>query len=48
MEHVLIDELHQEYERLSRDGFRVLAIASKDVGAQGGEARPTDAMTRAT
>ena len=35
MEHVLIDELRQEYEQLSRNGFRVLAIASKDVEPQG-------------
>ena len=31
MEHVRIDELRQEYEQLGRNGFRVLAIASKDV-----------------
>ena len=31
MEHILIDELQEEYEALSRDGFRVLAIASKDL-----------------
>ena len=31
MQNILIDELQEEYERLSRDGFRVLAIASKDV-----------------
>jgi Mg2+-importing ATPase len=31
MEHVRIDELRREYEHLSRSGFRVLAIASKDV-----------------
>ena len=31
MEHVRIDELRHEYEQLGRDGFRVLAIASKDV-----------------
>jgi Mg2+-importing ATPase len=31
MEHLLIVELQEEYERLSSDGFRVLAIASKDV-----------------
>ena len=31
MDNVLIDDLRLEYERLSRDGFRVLAIASKDV-----------------
>jgi Mg2+-importing ATPase len=31
MEHIRIKELTQEYEELSRNGFRVLAIASKDV-----------------
>jgi Mg2+-importing ATPase len=31
MEHVRIDELRREYEHLSRNGFRVLAIASKDM-----------------
>ena len=31
MDHLLIDELRDEYERLSADGFRVLAIASKDL-----------------
>ncbi len=31
MNHVLIYELKEEYERLSSDGFRVLAIAYKDV-----------------
>ncbi len=31
MEHVRIDELRREYEQHSRHGFRVLAIASKDV-----------------
>jgi P-type Mg2+ transporter len=31
MEHVRIDELRREYEHLGRSGFRVLAIASKDV-----------------
>jgi Mg2+-importing ATPase len=37
MDHVLIDDLRLEYERLSRDGFRVLAIASKDVEPKGGD-----------
>ncbi len=32
---ILLFELQQEYERLSRDGFRVLAIATRDV-----ESRP--------
>ncbi|MGD9633642.1 MAG: magnesium-translocating P-type ATPase [Pirellulales bacterium] len=31
MDHLIIVELQEEYERLSSDGFRVLAIASKDV-----------------
>ncbi len=31
MENLLIVELQEEYERLSSEGFRVLAIASKDV-----------------
>ncbi len=31
MDHILIDALQEEYEILSADGFRVLAIASKDV-----------------
>jgi Mg2+-importing ATPase len=35
MEHVRIDELRQEYEQLGRNGFRVLAIASKDVEPRG-------------
>ena len=38
MENVLIEDLRLEYERLSRDGFRVLAIASKDVEPRHGEA----------
>ena len=35
MDHVHIEELKKEHERLSADGFRVLAIASKDVAAHG-------------
>src|SRR5205085_7428680 len=31
MDHAHIDELQKEYERLSADGFRVLAIATKDI-----------------
>jgi Mg2+-importing ATPase len=34
MDHLLIDALKEEYENLSADGFRVLAIASKDVPAR--------------
>lgn len=43
MQHILIDELQDEYEQLSRDGFRVLAIASKDIEPRGvvaGDATP--------
>ena len=43
MDHVLIEELKEEYERLSADGFRVLAIASKDIEPRGvvaGDATP--------
>jgi Mg2+-importing ATPase len=35
MEHIRIDELRREYEHLGRSGFRVLAIASKDVEPKG-------------
>ncbi len=31
MEHLIIEDLKEEYEELSADGFRVLAIASKEV-----------------
>jgi P-type Mg2+ transporter len=43
MDHVHIDGLKKEYERLSADGFRVLAIASKDVmplGVVAGDTTP--------
>ncbi|MCE9591158.1 MAG: magnesium-translocating P-type ATPase [Planctomycetes bacterium] len=43
MEHILIDELKEEYEQLSADGFRVLAIASKETEPRGvvaGDATP--------
>ena len=43
MDHAHIDELKKEYERLSADGFRVLAIASKDIvprGVVAGDATP--------
>jgi len=43
MDHAHIDELKQEHERLSADGFRVLAIASKDIvprGVVAGDATP--------
>lgn len=35
MDHLLIEELKKEYEQLSADGFRVLAIASKEIAAHG-------------
>ena len=31
MEQILIEDLKEEYENLSADGFRVLAVAYKDV-----------------
>jgi Mg2+-importing ATPase len=43
MDNFLIEELKEEYERLSADGFRVLAIASKDIAPRGvvaGDATP--------
>jgi Mg2+-importing ATPase len=43
MDHAHIDELKKEYEHLSADGFRVLAIASKDIVPRGivaGDATP--------
>ncbi len=43
MDHDHIDQLKKEYERLSSDGFRVLAIGSKDVAPRGvvaGDATP--------
>jgi Mg2+-importing ATPase len=36
MNNVLIEELKEEYERLSTDGFRVLAIATKDAPPRNG------------
>jgi Mg2+-importing ATPase len=43
MDHAHIEDLKKEYERLSADGFRVLAIAIKDVvprGVVAGDATP--------
>ena len=43
MDHAHIEELKKEYEQLSADGFRVLAIASKDIAPRGivaGDATP--------
>jgi Mg2+-importing ATPase len=43
MDHLLIGELIEEYNQLSADGFRVLAIASKDAAPRGivaGDATP--------
>jgi Mg2+-importing ATPase len=37
MEQILIDELREEYEKLSADGFRVLAVAFRDVEAAAGD-----------
>ena len=36
MQHILIEELKEEYEELSADGFRVLAIASKELPPRDG------------
>src|SRR6185295_6312101 len=35
MDHLLLEDLKEEYDQLSTDGFRVLAIASKDVTPRG-------------
>ena len=35
MDHAHIDNLKAEYERLSADGFRVLAIACKEIDPRG-------------
>ena len=43
MDHAHIDGLKEEYERLSAEGFRVLAIAVKDIvprGVVAGDATP--------
>jgi Mg2+-importing ATPase len=40
MDHAHIEELAREYERLSADGFRVLAIATKRVPPKGEAASP--------
>jgi P-type Mg2+ transporter len=43
MDHQHIEDLKKEYERLSADGFRVLALASKEVAPRGvvaGDATP--------
>jgi Mg2+-importing ATPase len=51
MDSFLIEELKEEYERLSADGFRVLAIASKDIAPRGvvaGDSTPYGRPTSAT
>lgn len=43
MDHAHIDDLKKEYEKLSADGFRVLAIATRDIvprGVVAGDATP--------
>ncbi len=43
MDHLFIEELKEEYEELSADGFRVLAIATKEIAPRGlvaGDATP--------
>jgi Mg2+-importing ATPase len=46
MDHVHIEELKKEHERLSADGFRVLAIASKEVAAHGAVAGGATAYSK--
>ena len=51
MDHAHIDGLKKEYELLSADGFRVLAIARRDMAPRGivaGDATPTRRPTSAT
>jgi P-type Mg2+ transporter len=43
MDHLILEDLKEEHEQLSTDGFRVLAIASKDITPRGivaGDATP--------
>jgi Mg2+-importing ATPase len=47
MDHFLIEELKEEYEQLSADGFRVLAIASKEVAPRGVVARDATPYSKA-
>ncbi|MDB5386102.1 MAG: mgtA 1 [Planctomycetaceae bacterium] len=47
MDHEHIDRLKQEYERLSSDGFRVLAIASKDLPPHAANASHATPYTKA-
>ena len=48
MEHILLDDLRLEYENLSADGFRVLAIAYRDFDPKGtySKADETDLVLR--
>jgi len=41
MDHSHIDDLRHEYEKLSSDGFRVLAIATRDIAPRGSVAGDT-------
>ena len=41
MDHPHIEELKKEYEQLSADGFRVLAIATKEVAPRETASPPT-------
>lgn len=47
MDHAHIDGLKLEYEKLSSDGFRVLAIASKEVPARGAVAGDSTPYSKA-
>ncbi len=47
MDHAHIETLKHEYERLSTDGFRVLAMASKDIAPRGVVAEDATPYTQA-
>jgi Mg2+-importing ATPase len=47
MDHLIIQDLKEEYEKLSADGFRVLAIAAKEVTPPGVVAGGTTPYSRA-
>ena len=44
MEPILVGDLVQQVNDLSEDGFRVLAVATKKLGAQPRSPRPTNAI----
>jgi P-type Mg2+ transporter len=46
MDSLILSDLAEEFEELSKDGFRVLAIASKDVEARGDETQHPTPYTK--